>query len=564
MELSEIKNQLASLMNFSKINVSSAAGEDAFAQLLSKNTEVKEAPVRDVEKKPVAEKKDTAKADNGRLNEDKKASAQDDKKRPEMNEDNSEKVSKPEQDVASKKENSSAADGIKKQENVAEKGEVVADVAEKPQIAEDKGNDDVAAIIAVPLNDLSLMGMINVVNPQTGEMMQMTGADLAEQLASGENMFQVNMIVPQDGSEPIFTLTPISQENNVELPQANTMENLMQTDSEKGVELKNFVAVSDEETVQLSVDAANSNVENKELKKQDVLQKMASDIEVKDVVDQKTSDQAAKLSEVLGKDAIKTEVKVSVKEEKISQLSSSDLLANTGSVADSVAIQTQNGSVEELGTAKNLNVMPTFNAMTQGVVEGAVQNSAPVAQVETSTANLNTTIAAGSEFVRAAKADASAESNQTSFRDIYKGMSKEIIDQVKVNITKSAVKGVDKIDISLKPVDLGHIEVKMQIGKDGKLQAHIISSRPETMDVLQREIQTLEKAFNDAGFQTDSGSLSFSFRGGNQANQNQGNDNGLRNFIGDIFEKEASNDLLAGDAFQGQSWDGTTGLNIRV
>ena len=142
-------------------------------------------------------------------------------------------------------------------------------------------------------------------------------------------------------------------------------------------------------------------------------------------------------------------------------------------------------------------------------------------------------------------------------------MSKEVVEQVKVNITKSAVKGIDKIDISLKPEDLGHIEVKMQIGKDGKLQAHIISTRPETMEALQKEMQTLEKAFNDAGFQTDEGSLSFSFRDGNQANQNQERENGLRNFIGDIFEKEASNDLLP-EAFQNQTWDGTTGLNIRV
>ena len=30
-----------------------------------------------------------------------------------------------------------------------------------------------------------------------------------------------------------------------------------------------------------------------------------------------------------------------------------------------------------------------------------------------------------------------------------------------------------------------------------------------------------------------------------------------------LFEKEASNDLLP-EAFQNQTWDGTTGLNIRV
>ena len=73
---------------------------------------------------------------------------------------------------------------------------------------------------------------------------------------------------------------------------------------------------------------------------------------------------------------------------------------------------------------------------------------------------------------------AANDAQNTSFKDVYKGMSKEVIDQVKVNITKSAVKGVDKVEIQLKPEDLGHIEVKMQIGKDGKLQAHIIASRP--------------------------------------------------------------------------------------
>ena len=186
------------------------------------------------------------------------------------------------------------------------------------------------------------------------------------------------------------------------------------------------------------------------------------------------------------------------------------------------------------------------------------------ANAEVSSAGLGTTATVASgEFVRAAKADAASENGQTSFRDVYKGMSREVVEQVKVNITKSAVKGIDKIDISLKPEDLGHIEIKMQIGKDGKLQAHIISTRPETMEALQKEMQSLEKAFNDAGFQTDEGSLSFSFRDGNQANQNQERENGLRSFIGDIFEKEAGNDLL-GDAFQNQSWNGTTGLNIRV
>ena len=81
-----------------------------------------------------------------------------------------------------------------------------------------------------------------------------------------------------------------------------------------------------------------------------------------------------------------------------------------------------------------------------------------------------------------------------------KGMSREVVEQVKVNITKSAVKGVDKIDVTLKPEDLGHIEIKMQISKDGKLQAHIISSRPETMEVLQKDMHVLQKALKTNNF----------------------------------------------------------------
>ena len=138
-------------------------------------------------------------------------------------------------------------------------------------------------------------------------------------------------------------------------------------------------------------------------------------------------------------------------------------------------------------------------------------------------------------------------------------MSKEVIDQVKVNITKSAVKGVDNIEIKLKPEDLGHIEVKMQISKDGKLHAHIISSRPETMEILQREAGSLEKAFNDAGFDMDSGSLSFSFREGSESGQDKNSE--LRNFIGSVMEHDAESELAGNDNLE---WTPAQGLKIRV
>ena len=195
----------------------------------------------------------------------------------------------------------------------------------------------------------------------------------------------------------------------------------------------------------------------------------------------------------------------------------------------------------------------TAAAVTAGRIGGVTEiNSSALARAGST----------GSEFVNAARAEAKAQTADTTLRDVYKGMSKEVIDQVKVNITKSAVKGVDKIDVSLKPEELGHIEIKMQIAKDGKLHAHIIASRPETMEILQKEVQNLEKAFNDAGFSTDADSLSFSYNEGNQAGAQSDRNSDLRNFIGNVFANEAGDNAAGNDNLY--YWDPSKGLNIRV
>ncbi len=164
------------------------------------------------------------------------------------------------------------------------------------------------------------------------------------------------------------------------------------------------------------------------------------------------------------------------------------------------------------------------------------------------------------ETANAARTETFTRLNETTSRDTFKGMGKEVVEQIKVNITKSAVKGVDTIDIQLKPEDLGKIQIKMHIAKDGRLHAEIISSRPETMDMLQKDIAGLEKAFNDAGYDTDSRSFNFSFQKENQAGEQQKADSGLLQFIGDALEQEsesaAGNDNL--------EWDPVLGLNIRV
>ena len=389
----------------------------------------------------------------------------------------------------------------------------------------------------ISLDALALMGTVTVVNPATGETFQTTGAELAAQLADAG--VQSVSVLPGEEGQPL--VAPVFEN----APEADAFQNIVA--AMKKTQAENAPVV-DADAV--AADAASD---------QDIL-----------------AQQAAKLGEAVGEDR-KVKVEVSVKEEKIADAVDGGLVKNAklsdetlSAVVESKDAVKGNPLTEVKTPAQQAAAQNQIREMPLTMTAGAVSNAAAAddtAAVAVSTETGSVTLAhagtVGGEMLANAKASAANDSSSTSFRDVYKGMGKEVVDQIKVNITKSAVKGVDKIEIQLKPEDLGHIEVKMQIGKDGKLQAHIVASRPETAEILQKEIGNLQKAFNEAGFQTDEGSLSFSFRDDGQAGQNQERNN-LRNFIGDVLEQETAMDAAVGDLFAGTAWDGKNGLNIRV
>jgi flagellar hook-length control protein FliK len=95
-------------------------------------------------------------------------------------------------------------------------------------------------------------------------------------------------------------------------------------------------------------------------------------------------------------------------------------------------------------------------------------------------------------------------------------------DQVSVQLGKAVPGKNDHMVINLKPIELGSVEVRLDFGTDGKVQASIMAERPETLEMLQKDQRTLERALNDAGLQTDPGSLSFNLKGqGQGGNQRQ-------------------------------------------
>ncbi|MBL8697246.1 MAG: flagellar hook-length control protein FliK [Alphaproteobacteria bacterium] len=86
------------------------------------------------------------------------------------------------------------------------------------------------------------------------------------------------------------------------------------------------------------------------------------------------------------------------------------------------------------------------------------------------------------------------------------------IAQVAVSVTKAVQEGVDRITIKLQPPELGRIDVRIDVGVDGRIQAVFAAERPATMEILQRDVRELERALQNAGLSTDAGSLSFGLK----------------------------------------------------
>lgn len=98
-----------------------------------------------------------------------------------------------------------------------------------------------------------------------------------------------------------------------------------------------------------------------------------------------------------------------------------------------------------------------------------------------------------------------------------------------VEIASRAKDGSRQFDIRLDPPELGRIDVKLDVDKSGQVNTHLTVDRPETLDLLRRDSQGLERALQQAGLKTSDGGLEFSlrqqtpdggFQGRNQAQTN--------------------------------------------
>ncbi|HWT99212.1 MAG TPA: flagellar hook-length control protein FliK, partial [Terriglobales bacterium] len=140
-------------------------------------------------------------------------------------------------------------------------------------------------------------------------------------------------------------------------------------------------------------------------------------------------------------------------------------------------------------------------------------------------------------------------------------------DQVAVHLQRAVKDSVDKISIQLSPTELGQIHVKMKVDDDKNVTATITVERPATLDLLQRDTKTLERALQEAGLKTDTGSLSFSLQRGNQGDSSDtpgwGQGNGRR--VGSSGQENNAGTAEISAATAGNQVDTANGLvNVAV
>jgi flagellar hook-length control protein FliK len=82
-----------------------------------------------------------------------------------------------------------------------------------------------------------------------------------------------------------------------------------------------------------------------------------------------------------------------------------------------------------------------------------------------------------------------------------------------VNIVAKSKDGKKDFDIRLDPAELGRVDVKLSIDDAGKTQATLQAEKPHTLELMQRDRGTLERALRDAGLDLAGGGLNFSLKG---------------------------------------------------
>ncbi len=136
------------------------------------------------------------------------------------------------------------------------------------------------------------------------------------------------------------------------------------------------------------------------------------------------------------------------------------------------------------------------------------------------------------------------------------------LNAIAVEIAGQAKAGNSRFEIRLDPPELGRIDVRLDVDKDGNVTSRLVIERADTYDLLRRDQSTLERALQQAGLKTSDNALEFSLRDQGFAQQQRQDDEtprGIRTLV-------AESDVMPSEAANGYArlLGGRSGVDIRV
>jgi flagellar hook-length control protein FliK len=132
-----------------------------------------------------------------------------------------------------------------------------------------------------------------------------------------------------------------------------------------------------------------------------------------------------------------------------------------------------------------------------------------------------------------------------------------------VQIAVTAQSGKSRFEIRLDPADLGRIDVRLDVDRQGQVTSHLTVEKPETLAMLRQDAPQLQRALQDAGLKTGDGGLQFSLRDQSSQGQTARDDTGrnARHLI--VTEDNVVPATTAGRSY-GRILGSSSGLDIRV
>jgi flagellar hook-length control protein FliK len=132
-----------------------------------------------------------------------------------------------------------------------------------------------------------------------------------------------------------------------------------------------------------------------------------------------------------------------------------------------------------------------------------------------------------------------------------------------VAIASRAQAGSSQFDIRLDPPELGRIDVRLGVDRDGQVTSHVTVDRADTLQLLQSQQPQLEHALQQAGLKTADNGLQFTLRDQSFAGQNGGSGGGAQPSAAQLVIPDAEAPIIQATQIYSRAGLGS-GVDIRV